>query len=103
MWPGLLDERDHSHEVGEDTSDCPNCSLAEKARMLTEFEAFCLVWYYENVSYFTIQTNVLGEMVKELGLKGLRRKLFFRAMNMIHNAELSIEIEKREDEIKKKR
>lgn len=101
MWPGLLDEREHEHEVGEDTGNCPNCSLVEKARRLTEFEAFCLIWHYENVSYFTIQTNILGEMVKELELKGIRRKLFLKAQNMIHNAEFSIEIERRDEEIRK--
>lgn len=83
--------------------DCPNCSLAEYAGKLTDFEAFCLIWHYENVNYFTFQTGILGESVKELELKGLRRRLFLKAQNMIYNTELSIEAERRDKEMSKRK
>lgn len=95
-WNDIQDREDMLPEEGmhEEGCDCGECRIKERASRLTEFEAFCLTWYYENVGYFTIQANVLGELVKELKLKGAKRILFFRAMDMIHVAESHIDAER---------
>lgn len=90
----MLEPKEHGHEIGEDRSGCANCSLAEHEKELTGFEVFCLNWFYENVSSFTFQTNLIGELMRELELKGMTKKIFLIAMNMIFNHQLSIEREK---------
>ena len=102
VWPQLRPAEEHIHEIGKDTSRCPNCSLAEYERRLTEFERFCLNWYQDNVTSFTVQVNILGEIVKELNLKGIERKLFFKALNMIYEISNKVSMEKQKTIMEKK-
>ena len=46
---------------------------------------------------------MVGDAVKELGLKGFKRRLFLTALNMIHQNNRAISNEQAKKEIEKKR
>lgn len=90
-WDALLPAGDHQHEVGENTAGCSNCRLEELGRSLSEYEAACLAWYYDNVLPFTMEVGMVGQLILALGLEGKALAMFLRAMNMIRQAFLGIE------------
>ena len=83
--------------------DCDECQLNEYRRRLTKFERFCWNWYFENINQFTLEAGIAGENIKELGLKGMMKNLFLRALNMIYQNNLSIQNERTEKLMEEKR
>jgi len=61
---------------------------------MSAFEVRCWNWYQENVNRFTLEAGVLGELIREEGLRGAARKLFIRALGLIHAALELVEVEK---------
>lgn len=86
----------------EEDCDCDECRLNEYRLKLTEFERFCWTWYHENVNAFTLEAGVAGDAIKELGLAGLRRRLFLTALNMIHQNNRAISNEQVAKEMDKR-
>jgi hypothetical protein len=72
-----------------------DCKLLEIESRMTPWEAWAFFWYDENVSSFSRKMGIVADNFKDLRLKGLSRKLFLMAMNMIHDT-----IEKVEEEAK---
>ena len=70
---------------------------------MSEFEQFVSNWYFENVNPFTLDTGLLSEFMKEMDLKGMAKKLFFRACNLIYLFQKSIEKEIIEKDIEKRK
>lgn len=97
-WPKIRPAEEHRHEVGQDTSQCETCSLAEYERRLNDFERFCLVWFYRNFNAFTYRTGMIGDMIKALNLNENQKDVFLFAMNMVFQTQLEIEHEKAEKE-----
>ena len=93
-WNALLPASDHMHEVGENTAGCPNCRLEELGRRMSEYEAACLSWYADNVTPFTMEGGIVGQLILALGLEGKALALFLRAMNMIRQAFQGIEADR---------
>ena len=57
---------------------------------LTGFEAFCLAWYFDNVSSFSMDAGLVGELVRDLELAGLTKTIFLRAVNLIYIDQMKI-------------
>lgn len=83
-WNAILKESEHKHEKGESTDNCKNCALGRLAQELTEFEFFSLEWYRSNVNQFAFDTHLIGELIKDLGLKKETMTIFLKATNMIY-------------------
>ena len=77
---------EHKHEAGEDRSKCWNCKMEAAEAAMSPFEAFALTWYTENCSRFMIDSGLLAEAYRELGLTGAAKRIFLAAMNKIHSA-----------------
>ena len=61
---------------------------------MSAFEVGCWNWYQENVNQFTLEAGALGDLILEEGLRGAARKLFLRALGLIHAALELVEVEK---------
>jgi len=70
---------------------------------MSEFEQFVHNWYFENVNLFTLETGMLSELIRELDLQGITKRLFLRACNLIYQFQKSIEKEMIEKEIEKQK
>lgn len=70
---------------------------------MSEFEQFVHNWYFDNVNTFTQETGLLTDLIRELNLKGITRKLFLKACNLLYLFQKSIEKEMVEKEIERKR
>lgn len=57
---------------------------------LTEFELFIVAWFRTNVNQFAFDAHLVGDLIKELGLKKETRPIFLRAVNMIYQNDLQI-------------
>jgi hypothetical protein len=71
--------------------------LAGIESKLTLWEAWTFSWYGENVSAFAREMGIVADNFKELRIRGMSRRLFLKAMNMIRDA-----VEKVADEQAKK-
>lgn len=89
-WNSILDEKHHKHEKGEDRSKCINCELIRRLNKFTNFEAFCFIWFRENISQFTFDAHLISELLSELKLKDLNKKLFLKASSMIYSNDMKI-------------
>jgi hypothetical protein len=56
----------------------------------TGFEAFCLAWYFDNISPFAMDSGLVGELVRELELPGLTKSIFLRAVSLIYIDQLKV-------------
>jgi len=70
---------------------------------MSEFEQFASSWYFENVSAFTLETGLLSEFFKELNLKGITKRLFLKACDILYQFQKSIEKEIIEEDIEKRK
>jgi hypothetical protein len=77
---------EHKHEAGEDRSRCWNCKMEAAEAGMSAFETFTLTWYNENCSRFMVNTGLVAEAYRDLGLKGAAKRIFLAAMNKIHEA-----------------
>lgn len=68
-----------------------NCILAGKARDMSRFEAQCFNWYCDNVTDFTREAGLVGDLVRDLELVGVVKRIFLQAMNRIKSAFSTIE------------
>lgn len=100
-WNAFVKESEHKHGEGEDTSKCANCEAGRLAEDLTEFEIFSLAWFRSNVSQFTFDAGLIGELVNELELKDITRRLFLREMAMIYANDMNISQAKARKEARK--
>jgi hypothetical protein len=48
---------------------------------------FCMGWYYANVNTFTLEAGVMGELIRDVGLRGMDRQLFLQAQSMIYTSQ----------------
>jgi len=85
---------DHRHEAGEDRSGCRNCEFAGLAAQMSDFEASAALWYFENVTPFTIEAGLVAEAFRDLRFGPAGRPLFLKAIEKIHLSEKTIEAEK---------
>lgn len=85
-----MEESKHKHGEGEDTSRCANCRAGRLAGELTEFEFFSLTWFRANINQFAFDAHLVGELMKELELKDIARRLFLKVVNMIYLNDLKI-------------
>jgi hypothetical protein len=87
-----------SREVGEeeehDPEGCANWVLMGALARLSEWELFCIDWYYSNVNSFTLECGLIARGFGKLRLDDLSERLFFRALNSIHTIESKIRDEK---------
>lgn len=93
----------HEHEEGEDTSRCANCAVDRLIEGLTEFELFCFYWFRSNVSQFTFDAHLIGELINELELKDMTKKLFLKASSMIYENDSKISQAKMRKDMESKR
>ena len=84
FWNSLLPDGDHEHEVGEDRTGCANCQLEERWQQMSNFERACWNWYQDFANPLTITSGLLSGLVSDEGLSGLAKRLFVRALGMIH-------------------
>jgi len=70
---------------------------------MNEFEQFVSSWYFENVSNFALDTGLFPEFFKELNLKGIVKKMFLKACNILYQFQKSIERELIEEEIERRK
>jgi len=70
---------------------------------MSEFEQFTSNWYFENVSTFALDTGLFADFFRELNLKGITKKLFLKACNILYRFQKSIEKEMIEEEIEKRK
>ena len=61
---------------------------------MSEFEAACFNWYCTSVNQFTMESGILPELFKEIGLRGRALRLFLRAANLIYQAFAHVSAEK---------
>jgi len=61
---------------------------------MSAFEVRSWNWHQENVNRFTLEAGVLGEFIREEGIRGAARTLFIRALGTIHATLELVEIEK---------
>lgn len=80
----------HRHEPGEDTSRCINCIADTLIGGMTPWETFCMGWYYANVNSFTLEAGLIGELMRDLRLRGIERILFLRALGMLYAGQQAI-------------
>jgi len=80
----------HEHEEGESRERCANCAIERLLGELTEFELFCFSWFRQNISQFTFEAHLIGELLGELKLKDLNKKLFLKASSMIYLNDMKI-------------
>lgn len=85
-----MPENKHKHEEGESTERCPNCIAGRLVEDLTEFELFSLVWFREKVNQFAFDANLVGGLVKELGLEKETKTVFLAAVNLIYQNDMKI-------------
>lgn len=74
----------HEHEEGESKERCANCAIEKLLEECTEFEFFCFSWFRLNVSQFAFDAHLIGELLSELKLKKIIKRLFLKALNMIY-------------------
>ncbi len=94
IWPQVLERENHKHGVGEDPSRCANCRLAKDAMNMSAFEVAAWIWYQDTVSTFSLTAGIVAEAFRELQLRGELRKIFMKALDMIHLSESTILAEK---------
>jgi hypothetical protein len=82
-WNCLLQSEDHTHEPGEDTSECYNCIMDKMIDKLSAFELACWNWYAENVTPFSAEHGIVRDTFRETGLKGVMRKMCLAAFSAI--------------------
>jgi len=70
---------------------------------MSEFEQFVSNWYFENVNPFTQETGMLSDFIRDLDLKGVAKKMFLKACNMLYLFQKSIEKEMIEEDIEKRK
>jgi len=81
----LEDEGEHEpNEIGHEAQRCPNCIVNKAHAKLSEFDRFCLGWFNTHVSRFTMEANILGELMKDLGLSGVEMELFLLKLGVIY-------------------
>jgi hypothetical protein len=51
---------------------------------MSAFEVRSWNWYQENVNRFTLQAGALGDLIRDERIRGAARKLFIRALGIIH-------------------
>ena len=73
----------------------------EALARFSEWELFCIDWYYANVNSFTLECGLVGRGFEKLGLDDLSERFFFRALNSIHVTEAAIRDEKMKAEIER--
>jgi len=91
----------HKHEEGESREKCANCAIGKLLDELTEFELFCFSWFRINVSQFTFDAHLIGELLSELELEKIDKRLFLKALNMIYQNDTKISQAKARKEAKK--
>lgn len=94
---------DHEHEEGESREKCANCAVDRLVEELTEFELFCIIWFRTNINQFAFDAHLIGEFIKELGLKDTTKALFMKAVGMIYQNDSKISQEKLKIAMRKKR
>ena len=81
----LEDESEHEpNEIGHEAHRCANCNVNNAYAKLSEFDRFCLGWFSIHVSRFTMEANILGELMKGLGLSKAGLELFLLKMGVIY-------------------
>ena len=81
----LEDESEHEpNEIGHEAQRCPNCIVNNAYAKLSEFDQFCLRWFNAHVSRFTMETNILSELMKGLGLSITEMELFLLKLGVIY-------------------
>lgn len=93
-WEAVLKPEDHQHEVGEAMENCTNCRLDRAATMMSAFEVGVWNWYFEIVNHFTIETGIVADEFRRIGLRGSVRKMALAALNSIHLAFQAIAAER---------
>lgn len=83
-WNAFMKESEHKHEKGESTEKCINCAAERLAQELTEFELFSIAWYRLNVSQFSFDAHLIGELIKDLKLTRETKILFLKNVDMIY-------------------
>ena len=91
----------HEHEKGESRENCANCEIERLLGELTGFEIFCFSWFRTNVSQFNFDAHLIGELIGELELKELTKRLFLKGLNMIYMNDTKISQDKARREAKK--
>ena len=61
---------------------------------MSAFEVRSWNWYQENVNRFTLVAGALGDLIRDEGTRGAARKLFIRALGIIHATLELVEVEK---------
>ena len=84
LWSQVLQPEDHEHEVGEDTERCVNCQLDAIERKMSAFESASFNWYFENVTRFTRETGMVGDLIRSERLAPTALKLFMRALGKLY-------------------
>jgi len=80
----------HEHEEGESREKCANCRIGKLLSEFTGFEIFCFSWFRINVNQFTFDARLISDLLKELKLKSIDKRLFLKALNMIYQNDLKI-------------
>jgi len=81
----LEDESEHEpSEIGHEAHRCPNCIVNKAYAKLSKFDRFCLRWFNVHVSQFTMEANILGELMKGLELSGPEMELFLLKLGVIY-------------------
>jgi len=70
---------------------------------LSRFEKDCLDWYYENISPFSIEVGIASDVIREMKMDKVERRIFLKAMNLIRLNQIEIENEMAEAKVKKTR
>jgi hypothetical protein len=60
---------------------------------MSPFEVACWNFYQRELTAFAFEAGLVAHLIKRLGLKAERERIFLRAMNIIRQAALIIYIE----------
>lgn len=63
-----------------------NCRMEEAGLRMSAFETACWSWYRDLVNPFTLESGAMGDLIRDEGLAGAAKKLFIRALGLIHEA-----------------
>lgn len=58
------------------------------------FEAACWNWHQAMVNSFTMESGVVGELVRDERLRGAAKRLFVRALGLIHGTLYRVEMDR---------
>jgi hypothetical protein len=61
---------------------------------MSAFEAASWSWYHDSINPFTMESGAVGDLIRDEGLKDGARKLFLRALGLIHEVIERVNIEK---------